>query len=483
MNETTRDSVETYLAQIGGIPLLTRQQEILVAKRIERTQQRYRRSVLGTDYVLQAVAGMFEDVRHARTRPSDVLEVSINDPAGKHRIVQLTGPASDVLEELLRQNREDFAQVFRRRHRWSRRRQAWRRLLVRRGEAVGVIERLRPRMQALQPFLDRLEQISSEMDRLSRQLADLRKCPDGDDRAIELGRRLRDLMEVVLESPSTLRRRIARIAGRKQQYETARQELCAHNLRLVVSIAKRYRRCGLSFLDLVQEGNAGLMRAVDKFEYARGFKFCTYATWWIRQAITRAISDQSRTIRVPAHMVKKIRKVSAVAEHLIQSGNGAPSLEETSKAIGLPLDETDRALRMANQPVSLDQPVRDQEDTSRKDWLADHRAGDPVDEIDRNLLKSRIAEALEVLSWREREIIKLHFGLGDGHSYTLTEIGHVFRISRERVRQIESRAMGKLQQPCPSQKLSGFLKHLIPESAEGLEAELSHSGVSPVAGS
>jgi len=251
----------------------------------------------------------------------------------------------------------------------------------------------------------------------------------------------------------------------------ARQDMCHGNLRLVISIAKKYRKCGLSFPDLVQEGNAGLMRAVDKFEYARGFKFCTYATWWIRQAISRAISDQSRTIRVPVHMAQKLGKVRHAAEQFHQDNEIRPSLEETAEAIGLPVDETDRALKCGREPLSLDQPILDKEDSFRKDFLPDYREEDPANDIDLGLLRSRLEEALQVLSWREREIVKLHYGLGDGHCYTLNDIGKIFRISRERVRQLETRAMGKLQQPTPTQKLSDFARHFLPTPADASEAD------------
>jgi RNA polymerase primary sigma factor len=247
------------------------------------------------------------------------------------------------------------------------------------------------------------------------------------------------------------------VARHQRKYETARQELCKHNLRLVVSVAKQYRNRGLSFLDLIQEGNTGLMRAVDKFECSRGFKFCTYATWWIRQAITRAIGDQSRTIRIPAHVTQKMGKIWGATEEFLQSHDTEPSVEETAEAVGMPVDETRHALRMRRQPLSLDQPVREKDDVTRGEWLPDYREGSPSAQLDQSLLRSRIEEVLQGLNWREREIIKLRYGLGDGHAYTLDEVGKIFAVTRERIRQIESRAMRKLQQPIAAGKLSGFL--------------------------
>ena len=247
-----------------------------------------------------------------------------------------------------------------------------------------------------------------------------------------------------------------------KEHEAARRHLVAGNLRLVVSIAKRYRNRGLSFLDMIQEGNTGLIRAVDKFEHARGFRFSTYATWWIRQAISRAVADQGRTIRVPAHMIEKMGKVRDVNRGLIHEHARAPTLEETACKSGLSMDDANRAMTMIRQPLSLDQPIGDQEENDLGDLLHDYRQEDPLVGINMDMLKVRIADVLQALDYREREMLRLRYGLTDGCTHTLQEIGRLFSVTRERVRQIVFEAIRKLQHPGPSSKLAGFLEPQIP---------------------
>ena len=460
------DPVRIYLMQMGEIPLLCRGEEIAAAQRIERTRTLFRHSMLATDYVLQGAMNLLEKVRDGRLRLDRTVEVSVTNIRGKRHILGLLGPNLRTLKHLLQRNVEDFRTAISRRRTRRQRCAAWRRLICRRNKAVRLIEELGLRTQRLHPLLERLRQICRRMQVLSEELADLRRRRTGAERVAEIRKELRYLMRASLESPSTLRGRIERTAGLQQEYDAAKRTLSAGNLRLVVSIAKRYRNRGLSFLDLIQEGNTGLMRAVDKFECARGYKFSTYATWWIRQAITRAIADQSRTIRVPVHMIETMSRVRSVSRDLLQRRGCEPTLEETAREAGLSLDETNCVLQMSRQPLSLDQPVGDHDDSYFGEFLQDYREDDPLYEMNQEMLKARIADVLAALNYREREIIRLRYGLADGYTYTLEEVGRIFSVTRERVRQIEAKAVRKLQHPVRSRKLSGFLDRMVSERIE-----------------
>ena len=451
------DPIRIYLMQMGEIPLLTRKEEIVAAIRIEKSRTRFRNAMLSTDYALHTAVALLDKVHDGRLRLDRTIEVSVTNIREKRHIMGVLPPNLRTLRHLLKANRRDFATAVSRSHTPAQRRDAWRRLVRRRCKAVRLVEELGLRTQRLQPLLDDLREISRRMDMLSEELKQLLKARDTSGRIDVVRTELRYLMKITLESPSTLRRRVGKTAEYQEEYDAAKRGLSAGNLRLVVSIAKRYRNRGLSFLDLIQEGNTGLMRAVDKFEHARGYKFSTYATWWIRQAITRAIADQSRTIRVPVHMIETMSRVRTVTRNLIQENGCEPSVEETAAKAGLTIDETSCVLQMSRQPLSLDQPVGDHDDSYFGEFLQDHRDDDPLQDMNHMSLKDRIAEVLGALNYREREIIRLRYGLADGYTYTLEEVGKIFSVTRERVRQIEAKAVRKLQHPIRSRKLSGFL--------------------------
>ena len=459
--DATEDPVRMYLMQMGEIPLLTRQEEVSAAKRIELTRTDYRQWMLASDFMLQGATKLLEQVRDSKLRLDRTIEVSVTNASEKIAIMRRIGPNIKTLRHLLLRNHADYFAAINKNVPMYDRRQAWKRLVCRRNKAVRLIEEMNLRTNRLEPIFQKLNTIQDQMVVLRDRIVAAQATGFSDGMPIaKLRAELFYLMRITFETPKTLARRCQRVKTHRVQYDAAKRDLSAGNLRLVVSIAKKYRNRGLSFLDLIQEGNTGLMRAVDKFEYERGFKFSTYATWWIRQAITRAIADQSRTIRVPVHMIDTMSKVRQVTRDLIQELGREPSVEETAERAGLSLDDARVVLKMARQPLSLDQPVGDHEDSFFGEFLEDYRDDDPLYETNQATLKQQIHEAMQTLNYREREILKLRYGLADGYAYTLEEVGKIFQVTRERVRQIESKAVKKLQHPQRSKSLTSFIDGL-----------------------
>ncbi len=330
----------------------------------------------------------------------------------------------------------------------------------RRRRGVVLLEELHIQVKKFRDLVKKMRDCHQEMAALQQRMEDLRgnRTADAARERKEVEVRLEARMLEAAEWPDRLSWRIQQVDDRFAQYEEAKRKLSSGNLRLVVSIAKKYRNRGLTFLDLIQEGNTGLMKAVEKYEYRRGYKFSTYATWWIRQAITRSIADQARTIRIPVHMIETMSKLRNVTKDLVQKKGREPTIDEIAVASGISVEETKRVFKIAKHPISLDRPIGDSDDSYFGDFIEDETAESPVSAASHEMLKDKIEKVLQTLTFREREIIKLRYGIGDGYTYTLEEVGRIFKVTRERVRQIEAKAVRKLQHPVRARKLEGFLE-------------------------
>lgn len=446
------DALAVYLQQIGRIPLLSREQEIRLARRIERTRREFRRGLLVCDFVLRKAVALLEQVRDGSLPFDLTVQVAVSDRLEKHQIAGRLPHNLRTVQALLERDDADYRALERGHHTERQRRARWRQLARRRWRVVRLVEELGLRLVHLEKEFPKLCELAERAQVLERGLGSL---PPGADELRQ--RELQGICDQVRMPAGVLARLVARLRHTYEVYQQAKHDLSEGNLRLVVSVAKRYRNRGLSFIDLIQEGNTGLMRAVDKFEYQRGFKFCTYATWWIRQSVARALADQSHTIRVPSHLSEERAKVQRIYRDLWQEMGRRPTLLETAKAARMSVDTAKRVLQSNRDPISLDQPIGKSDDSSYGDLLADEGVEQPADEASLHALQREIHQKLDRLAYREREILKLRYGLGDGYNYTLEEVATIFKVTRERIRQLEVRALQKLRDPGNSADLAGFL--------------------------
>ncbi len=452
------DPIRMYLSQMAEIPLLTRFEEISLAKKIEVTRKRFRRTVLGCNMAMKSTLATLTKV-HKGGLPFDrTIKVSLTERLTKEQIIARMPINLNTLNHQEADNRRDFSKLLNKRTPPDQRLVARKRFIRRRRKMLTLVEELSLRTRRVQSMMRHMEDALARMDEIRKRLRHMIDNPATRDKRANLRRELRDLMLLTQETPNSLRKRCQVMRKQYHDYEQVKRQLSGGNLRLVVSIAKKYRNRGMSFLDLIQEGNTGLMRAVDKYEYRRGYKFSTYATWWIRQAITRAIADQARTIRIPVHMIDVLSKLRNISKKLQQELGREPTTEELAASVEISVDEIRRVLSMGRHPVSLDRPVGESEDSCFGEFIEDGGLPRPEKAAANELLRQRIEQLLKTLTYREREIIRLRYGLGDGYTYTLEEVGRIFRVTRERVRQIEAKAVKKLQHPVRSQQLAGFLE-------------------------
>ena len=467
------DPVRMYLTQMGEISLLTRDEEIRLAKKIETCRMIFRRKVLENDYCISAAFEILEMVHNGELPFDRTMKISTAEENAKKKIATRIPFNLKTVRKLLELNRAGWNTLD---NGGRMRREKVNELKVQihssHRKIATLIEELSLRTSKVQPLYKKLINISNRMIRLQEDLASAYERPDAfdPDDTIVMRDELHGMRELVLADPDELRATVRNIKVVFDEYEQAKRDLSGGNLRLVVSIAKKYRNRGLSFLDIIQEGNTGLMRAVDKYEYKRGYKFSTYATWWIRQAITRAIADHARTIRIPVHMIENMSKLRNIAKVLLQDLGREPTIEEIAEAGDMPVGEARRVMKISRHPISLDRPVGESEDSYFGDFIEDESVENPSDTAAQEMLRDRIEQVLKTLTYREREIIKLRYGIGDGYTYTLEEVGRIFKVTRERVRQVEAKAIRKLQHPVRSRKLTGFLDGSWGDDAEEQES-------------
>ena len=456
------DPIRTYLTQMGEIPLLTRESEISLARKIELARMSFRRRMLECDYCARGAMDILEQVYEGTLSFDRTMKLSTAENLVRSVIKKRLPGNIQTVNKLLKINRSLFKKSVQSESDDGGKdpdKSDLKRIYRNRRKIATLLEELSLRTSRIQPMKNKLHGICQKMHQLEQIIAG-GVTQDITAEDIEtVKQEVAGLQELAMETPKQLDKRLRAIDRVFNQYEHAKRTLSSANLRLVVSIAKKYRNRGLSFLDIIQEGNTGLMRAVDKYEYRRGYKFSTYATWWIRQAITRAIADHARTIRIPVHMIETMSRLRTANKTLVQKLGREPTIEELADEAEMSVEETSRVVKISKHPISLDRPIGESEDSYFGDFIEDDAIDSPAASATQGMLKERIDMILKTLSYREREIIKLRYGIGDGYTYTLEEVGRIFKVTRERVRQVEAKAIRKLQHPVRSRRLEGFLDH------------------------